>query len=157
MFEFKDEINITDQTIHWLNIFVQFWEFIAAVIFVLLFAIGVIDLGRVIVEWLLRNQLTAPQLIISIIETGLLLLIILEVYQTVIAQIYHTDAHQIARLVVYAGVIAMVRKLIIFQADDFITMQSSLLAATAYTVLILGFGGLLLAGQVPKNDVYKSP
>jgi hypothetical protein len=48
--------------------------------------------------------------VIGFIDTGLLLLTIVEVYQTVVAYTRENDTRRIVRLVIYTGVIAMVRK-----------------------------------------------
>ncbi|PSP53984.1 hypothetical protein BRC67_00380, partial [Halobacteriales archaeon QH_3_68_24] len=76
--------------------------------------------------------------------TGLLLLIIVEVYQTVVAYTQESDTRRIVRLVIYTGVIAMVRKAIIFRTGEYATTQDALLAAVAYTAIIAGLAGLLL-------------
>lgn len=113
-------------------------------IFALLFAIGVMDLALRIGEAILSGRITDPRAVIRIIDTGLLLLIIVEVYQTVIAYVRRTETRGIVRLIIYTGIIAMVRKMIIFRTDDFATTQTALFAASAYTLILLGLGGLLL-------------
>lgn len=80
---------------------------------------------------------------IGFIETGLLLLIIVEVYQTVVAYVKQNDTRQIVRLVIYTGVIAMVRKVIIFRTSEYQSVTDALLAAVSYTVIIVGLVSLL--------------
>ncbi|MFW6458689.1 MAG: hypothetical protein ACOCY6_04655, partial [Halodesulfurarchaeum sp.] len=65
--------------------FVQVVELAAAGLFALLFGIGVIDLAYQIALTVPTGAITDPFVVIGFIETGLLLLIIVEVYQTVVA------------------------------------------------------------------------
>lgn len=128
--------------------FIHYVELVAAALFALLFAIGVVDLSLQIVQATMSGRITDPLVVIGFIDTGLLLLIIVEVYQTVIAYTRENDTRQIVRLVVYTGVIAMVRKAIIFRTDEYSTTQDALFAAIAYAAIIAGLVGLLLADQV---------
>ncbi|QSG05664.1 phosphate-starvation-inducible PsiE family protein [Halapricum desulfuricans] len=124
--------------------FVTYVELVAAAVFAGLFAIGVGDLILQIGESVLSGSITDPRVVISFIDTGLLLLIIVEVYQTVIAYTRKSDTAEIVRLVIYTGVIAMVRKAIVFRAGEYPTTGDALAAAVAYTVLLLGLGVLLV-------------
>jgi len=122
-------------------------EVVAALVLVLLFAIGVADLGLQILEAIQIGSITDPQVVIGFIDTALLMLIIVEVYQTVIAYTRESETRQIVRLVLYTGVIAMVRKAIIFRTEVYATKLDALLAASAYALLLLGLGALLLVEQ----------
>lgn len=124
--------------------FVQVVELAAAGLFALLFGIGVIDLAYQIALTVPTGGITDPLVVIGFIETGLLLLIIVEVYQTVVAYVKQNETRQIVRLVIYTGVIAMVRKAIIFRTTEYATTQDALFAALAYTAIIAGLVGLLL-------------
>jgi len=126
------------------NRFVHAVELVAAAVFALLFAIGVVDLMIQIVEAAQRGRITDPLVVIGFIDTGLLLLIIVEVYETVIAYTEESETRRIVRLVIYTGVIAMVRKTIIFRTGEYATAQDALFAALAYTALIAGLVALLL-------------
>lgn len=119
-------------------------EVAAAAVFAILFAIGVFDLARQIVQAILTGRIAKPLVVIGFLDIGLLLLIIVEVYQTVIAYMQGNETREIVRLVIYAGVIAMVRKAIIFRTGSYASTQDALLAAGAYTVIIFGLIGLLL-------------
>ncbi|MFB6094230.1 MAG: phosphate-starvation-inducible PsiE family protein [Halanaeroarchaeum sp.] len=123
--------------------FIRGSELAAAGIFALLFAIGVLDFAWEIVQVTARGAITDPRTVIGLIDTGLLLLIIVEVYQTVDAYIRQSETREIVRLIIYTGIIAMVRKAIIFRTGDYATMQSALLAALSYTIILLGLGALL--------------
>jgi uncharacterized membrane protein (DUF373 family) len=118
-------------------------ELAAAGLFALLFGIGVVDLALQIAGTVPTGGITDPLVVIGFIETGLLLLIIVEVYQTVVAYVRQSDTRQIVRLVIYTGVIAMVRKVIIFRTSEYATVEDALLAALAYAVIILGLVSLL--------------
>jgi len=126
------------------NRFIHAAELVAAAVFALLFAIGVVDLIIQIVGAVQSGRITDPLVVIGFIDTGLLLLIIVEVYETVIAYTEESETRRIVRLVIYTGVIAMVRKTIIFRTGEYATTQDALLAALAYTTLIIGLVGLLL-------------
>ena len=125
------------------NRFIHAAELVAAAVFALLFAIGVFDLIIQIVGAVQTGRITDPLVVIGFIDTGLLLLIIVEVYETVIAYTEESDTRRIVRLVIYTGVIAMVRKVIIFRTGEYGTTQNALFAAVAYTILIFGLVGLL--------------
>jgi len=124
--------------------FVHATELVAAAVFAVLFAIGVVDLMIQIVQAIQAGSITDPQVVIGFIDTGLLLLIIVEVYETVIAYTEQSETRRIVRLVIYTGVIAMVRKTIIFRTGEYATAQDALFAAVGYTILIFGLVGLLL-------------
>ncbi|MCU4718426.1 phosphate-starvation-inducible PsiE family protein [Halapricum hydrolyticum] len=124
--------------------FVTYVELVAAAVFALLFGIGVVDLILQIGEAVLTGSITDPLVVIGFIDTGLLLLIIVEIYQTVIAYTTKQGTAEIVRLVIYTGVIAMVRKAIVFRASEYPTTGDALAAAVAYTVLLLGLGVLLV-------------
>jgi uncharacterized membrane protein (DUF373 family) len=126
------------------NRFIHAVELVAAAVFALLFAIGVVDLMLQIWQATLAGRITDPLVVIGFIDTGLLLLIIVEVYETVIAYTEESETRRIVRLVIYTGVIAMVRKTIIFRTGEYATTQDALFAAIGYTVLIFGLVGLLL-------------
>lgn len=122
-------------------------EVVAAVVLVALFAIGVFDLGLQILESVVAGNITDPLVVVGFIDTALLLFIIVEVYQTVVAYTQESDALRIVQLVTYTGVIAMVRKAIIFRTGEYASEEAALLAAAAYTLILLGLVALLLVEQ----------
>jgi uncharacterized membrane protein (DUF373 family) len=123
--------------------FVNIVEVAAGGLFALLFAVGVFDLGLQIVQATFRGTITNPNVVIGFIDVGLLLLIIVEVYQTVVAYIKENDTRRIVRLVIYTGVIAVVRKVIIFRTSEYGSAGDALVVATAYGILTLGLVALL--------------
>jgi uncharacterized membrane protein (DUF373 family) len=120
-------------------------EVAAATVFAVLFAIGVVDLTLQIVAAVRDGTITDPLVVISFIDTGLLLLIIVEVYQTVLAYVRESDTRRIVQLVIYTGVIAMVRKVIIFRTGEYSSVGEAFLAAAAYALIIVALVGLILA------------
>jgi uncharacterized membrane protein (DUF373 family) len=123
--------------------FVHLVELSAAALFALLFGIGVVDLAIQIAGTVRSGAITDPLVVIGFIDTGLLLLIIVEVYQTVLAYIRQSDTRRIVELVIYTGVIAMVRKVIIFRTTGYESSEAALMAALAYAIVIVGLIGLL--------------
>ena len=123
--------------------FINGVELAAAALFALLFGIGVVDLAIQIAETIPTGEITDPNTVIGFIETGLLLLIIIEVYETVVAYIEQSNTRRIVRLVIYTGVIAMVRKVIIYRTSEYATAEDALFAAVSYAIVILGLVALL--------------
>jgi uncharacterized membrane protein (DUF373 family) len=123
---------------------IRYVEVVAALVLVVLFAIGVFDLGLQIFQSAAEGDITDPLVVVGFIDTALLLFIIVEVYQTVVAYTQESDTRQIVRLVIYTGVIAMVRKAIIFRTGEYDNEQLALLAASAYTLIIFGLAALLV-------------
>lgn len=105
----------------------------AAYFLVALFAIGVFDLGLSLYELIVSGQFTDPIAVIELIDTVLLLLIIVEVYQTVIA---FTRNEDVLRIVINAAFIAIARKVISFRTDEFASIEEALIAAVAFAVLL---------------------
>ena len=132
--------------------FVHGVELAAATVFALLSAIGVIDLLHQILESVSSGTITDPLVVISFIDTGLLLLIIVEVYQTVLAYVEQNNTRKIVRLVIYTGVIAMVRKAIIFRTGEYATLEDALLAAGSYAVIIFSLVALLFVERIYGDD-----
>lgn len=135
------------------NGFVRGVELAAATVFAALFAIGVIDLTLQIFGAVESGDITDPLVVIGFIDTGLLLLIIVEVYQTVLAYVEESDTRRIVRLVIYTGVIAMVRKAIIFRTGEYDTLQDAMFAASSYAIIIFALVALLFAERVYGGDV----
>ncbi len=132
--------------------FVQGIELAAATVFAVLFAIGVVDLTLQILQSVRSGSITDPLVVIGFIDTGLLLLIIVEVYQTVLAYVEENDTRRIVRLVIYTGVIAMVRKAIIFRTSEYTTLGDALLAAGSYAIIIFALVALLFVERSYGSD-----
>jgi uncharacterized membrane protein (DUF373 family) len=125
------------------EILVRLVETVTAYILVGLFAVGVFDLGLVILDLVLSGRITEASNVVDLIDTALLLLIIVEVYQTLVAYIQKDNEGTVVRTVIYAGVIAMVRKIIVFQTGDYDSVIDALAVASSYTLILVGLGALL--------------
>ncbi|MFB6280941.1 MAG: phosphate-starvation-inducible PsiE family protein [Haloferacaceae archaeon] len=136
--------SLADRLLAYSESVLRYIEVVAALVLVVLFAIGVFDLGLQILGSVIRGNITDPLVVVGFIDTALLLFIIVEVYQTVIAYAQESTTRRIVRLVIYTGVIAMVRKAIIFRTGEYASEQAALLAAAAYTLIIFGLVGLLV-------------
>jgi len=123
---------------------ITYVEVVAALVLVVLFAIGVFDLGLQIFQSAAVGTITDPLVVVGFIDTALLLFIIVEVYQTVVAYTQESETRRIVRLVIYTGVIAMVRKAIIFRTGEYANEEAALLAAASYTLIIIGLAVLLI-------------
>ena len=133
--------------------FVHGVELAAASVFALLFAIGVVDLSLQIAIAIRSGAITDPNVVVGFIDTGLLLLIIIEVYQTVQAYVRESETRRIVRLIIYTGVIAMVRKAIIFRTGEYSTELDALYAAVSYAIIIFGLVALLFAERIYGQDI----
>jgi uncharacterized membrane protein (DUF373 family) len=122
-------------------------EVVAAYVLVLLFAIGVFDLGAQIGRAVLDGSIGDPLVVVGFIDTALLLFIIVEVYQTVVAYVRSNDTRRIVRLVILTGIIALVRKAIVFRTGEYSSETAALTAASAYTLLIAGLALLLFVSR----------
>lgn len=138
------------------NGFIHATELVAASVFAILFAIGVGDLMLQIFEAVRNGNITDPLVVISFIDTGLLLLIIVEVYQTVLAYVEESNTRRIVRLVIYTGVIAMVRKAIIFRTGEYNTPSDAMFAASSYAIIIFALVALLFAERVYGDEMASS-
>jgi len=128
-------------------------EVVAAYVLVILFAIGVLDLGGQIVGAVLDGSISDPLVVVGFIDTALLLFIIVEVYQTVVAYVRSNDTRRIVRLVILTGIIALVRKAIVFRTGEYTDETAALTAAGAYSLLILGLALLLYVSQTQMEVV----
>lgn len=109
-------------------------ELITSIVLIFLFATGLFDLMLKIVNMVETGAITDPLNIIKLIDTVLLLLIIVEIYRTVIA--YLAD-EEILPIVINVGIIAMARKIISFRTDKFATPEDALLSGLSYGLLLL--------------------
>ncbi len=123
----------------------------AAYFLVVLFAIGVFDLGLSLVDLFSSGNFTSPNAVIDLIDTVLVLLIIVEVYQTVIA--FSRD-EPVIRIVITAALIAIARKVISFRPGEFGSTEEALLAAITFSILL----AVLIAGffTVRRVDLWEA-
>ena len=122
-------------------------EAIGALVFALLFAIGLFDLVVLIWDAIQAGNISDPEQVVAFVDRGLLLFIIAEVYQTVVAYVRQQAPRIILRLVIFTGIIAIVRKVIVYRTDVFATKTDALIVAGAYAVLLLGLAVLMIVEQ----------
>jgi uncharacterized membrane protein (DUF373 family) len=105
----------------------------AALFLVALFAIGVFDLGLSLYQLLVSGRFTDPDAVIDLIDTVLLLLIIVEVFQTVIA---FSRNEPVIRIVINAALIAIARKVISYRPGEYASIEDAFVAAGSFTLLL---------------------
>jgi uncharacterized membrane protein (DUF373 family) len=128
-------------------------ELVAALVLVVLFAIGVFDLALQIYGEIQSGDISDPLVVIGFIDTALLLFIIVEVYNTVIAYARSDSTARILRLVIFTGVIALVRKAIVFRTGEYATATEAFLVAGSYGLLTVTLALLLFVSyQYVGND-----
>mgnify|MGYP000037576710 FL=1 len=112
------------------------WFVLTTTYFLLaLFLIGLFDLGLGLYELIVTGEYTDPVAVVSLIDTVLLLLIVLEVHRTLIA--YAAD-DPVLPIVVSAAIIAVARQIISFRVDEFGSTENVLPAALGLATLLLG-------------------
>jgi uncharacterized membrane protein (DUF373 family) len=111
------------------------WLVLGATYFLLgLFLIGVVDLLLGLYDLVVTGDFTKPIEVVSLLDTVLLLLIIVEVHRTLLA---YVREEPVIRIVVGAAIASIAREVISFQADQFDSGQETLAAAGALGVLLL--------------------
>lgn len=133
-------------------------EFGTAALMVILFGIGVFDLALKLIQHVQQGTYTDPTVVIGLIDVALLLLIIVEIYRTVVAYIEDLN---ILPLVINVALIAMARKVISFRTGKFHSYEDAMLAAGAYgfLMLVLVFTFFLVhrSQEVTQFDIYSEP
>jgi uncharacterized membrane protein (DUF373 family) len=113
-------------------------EILAAYLLVGLFGIGVLDLLISIFGLVRTGIIFDPDAgidaILTVIDKALLLFIIVELYQTVVA---YSREKSVTRIVIVAALIAVSRKIISFRPDNFETLEALFVNATAFALLLL--------------------
>jgi uncharacterized membrane protein (DUF373 family) len=111
-------------------------EVAAAYVLVVLFAIGVFDLVVIMIDLIVSGAIFDPdagiEQIVAIVDRALLLFIIVEIYQTVVA---YTRDESVVRIVIVAALIAVSRKIISF--DTSAPPEELLISAGAFAVLLV--------------------
>jgi len=113
-------------------------EIVAAYLLVGLFGIGVLDLLISIFGLVRTGIIFDPDAgidaILTVIDKALLLFIIVELYQTVVA---YSREESVTRIVIVAGLIAVSRKIISFRPSDFDSLDALIVNAAAFALLLL--------------------
>lgn len=110
------------------------WLVLGAAYFLLvLFVIGLFDVLLSLYQLLASGQFTDPVAVVTLLDTVLVLLIIVEVHRTLIA---YAREEPVIRIVVSAAIIAVAREVINFRVDNFAAGEV-LSVALAFAALIL--------------------
>ncbi|WP_137286779.1 phosphate-starvation-inducible PsiE family protein [Halorussus salinisoli] len=127
----------------WLEKSVTFLQTVIAALLVVLLLLGVLNLGLTIVTSLIAFDLTEPTNIVSLIRSAidiaLYLFVVVELYKTIVA---YVEAKSVVIAVIHAGLIAVVRQVIIFKPDDYSPTEAITIAGVyvlLLAVLLLGF------------------
>jgi uncharacterized membrane protein (DUF373 family) len=133
-----DDSEVTAVT-EWLEKIVTTLQTGIALFLVVVLVIGVINLVATFVQAALSVQLlgykNATGLIATTIDIVLYLFIVIELYRTIIA---YVAAESVVKAVIHAGIIAVVRQIIIFKPGDFPNTEDALITAAIQLLLLLG-------------------
>ena len=137
------------------DVVVELLQSALAALLVALLALGVFDIVLIVAQPFINGNVTKAgqisKIITSSVDTILYLLIVVELYHTIIAYVENRD---VIRAVVHAGLIAVARKIITIKPEDFQTMDALLRAAGSYGLLLLVFfvGFYILHRTEPRED-----
>ena len=140
---------------HRFNVLIEVLQTVLAAFLVILFALGVLDIALVVSQPFVEGNVREPgqisNIITSSVDTILYLLIVVELYHTIIAYVENRD---VIRAVVHAGLIAVARQIITLKPDEFENMAALLQAAGSYGLLLVVFlfGFYVLHLTEPRRD-----
>ena len=137
------------------DVVVELLQSALAALLVALLALGVVDIALIVSQPFINGNVTKPgqisDIITSSVDTILYLLIVVELYYTIIAYVEDRD---VIRAVVHAGLIAVARNIITLKPTDFQTTDALMRAAGSYALLLLVFlvGFYILHRTDPRED-----
>lgn len=138
--KFRDKIPDSVNLLNWV---VDKTQIVAAGIVAALFVIGVFDFGLLIFEEFKSGEITEVTSVIALIEFLLLLFIVVEVYRTIIAYARNKQPRYVVTLVLYTGVIAIIRRVIVFQPLDIGDAVDAMYVSLSYGIVLLSLGAML--------------
>lgn len=122
---------------------IEVLQFLLALIFVFVFAIGivalVVQIASVLLDWRNVNPSTVIALISTVVDIVLYLFIVVELYRTIIA---YVEGKNVVAAVIHAGLIAVTRQIITFKPASYEPVEGFIVAgshAVVLAVLFLGF------------------
>lgn len=127
-------------------------EYFASIVLIALFAIGLFDLVLEIYELALTGGITDPETVVGLIDTVLLLFIIVELHETVIAYAEEEGLDRVVTIVLYTAVIAVARKFIIFRTGDYATVEDAMMASVSYVLVGISLAVILYAVKQYVNE-----
>lgn len=109
-------------------------ELLTGVVLVFLFAVGLYDLVVGIVESIQSGEVFEIPNVVNFLDTVLLLLIIVEVFRTVVA---FAREETIVRIIIDASLVAIARKVIGFRPDEYDTASEVFIQASSIAIILL--------------------
>lgn len=133
-----------EDSVHLSERLMRYLEVVAAFILVGLFGVGVFDFLLEIVTLVRTGEIAQTEAVVGLIDEILLLFIIVEIFQTVVA---YAQERSVIRIVIAAGIIAVARKIISFHAGEYGTPLDSTIAAGGYALLLFALVAALYVVQ----------
>ncbi len=147
-----DRLRATRVT-NWLEGTVTFFQTVIAASLVVLLGLGVLNLGITIVASLTTFGAADPSGIISLIRSAidivLYLFVVVELYKTIVA---YVEAKSVVVAVIHAGLIAVVRQIIIFKPDDYSPTEAITLAGVYVLLLVALLVGFYVVHREIEDD-----
>ena len=147
MDRFIDAVGVTMKYLNLLNRVVLYIEGAVTVLLVVLAALGVVDIVLKMLEVTRADGFMTPEGITRTIDTVLVVFIVIELIRIAVAYMQHKN---VIGTVLEAGLVAVVRKLVIFESGE-----GMLEKAVALAILILAVGVtwyLLQRGSLCADD-----
>lgn len=121
---------------------------------VIVLFLGVINLIATFVQAAQAVELfgykNAISLITTTIDIVLYLFIVIELFRTIVA---YVEAESVVRAVVHAGLIAVIRQILIFKPSDAASTEEALMLAVVYLILLAGLLlGFFLVHRVEEDE-----
>jgi len=139
---------------NWLEGTVTFLQTAIAAFLVVLLGLGVANLGITIIASLTTFGVDGPSDIISVIRStidiALYLFVVVELYKTIVA---YVEAKSVVVAVIHAGLIAVVRQIIIFKPDDYNPTEAITIAGVYVLLLVaLLVGFYIVHREIEETD-----
>ncbi len=138
----------------WLEGSVTFLQTVIAGFLVVLLALGVVNLGITIVASLTTFGADDPSGVVSLIRSAidivLYLFVVVELYKTIVA---YVEAKSVVVAVIHAGLIAVVRQIIIFKPDDYNPTEAITIAGVYVLLLVALLAGFYIVHrEIEESD-----
>ncbi|WP_436927151.1 phosphate-starvation-inducible PsiE family protein [Halosimplex amylolyticum] len=126
---------------------------VIALVLVVVLVVGVINLLATLVRaaqaFEILGYKNAVGLINTTIDIVLYLFIVIELFRTIVA---YVEAKNVVKAVIHAGLIAVVRQIIIFKPSDVESSEDAIMLAGVYLLLLVGlFLGFFLVHRMERD------
>ncbi|MFB6208103.1 MAG: phosphate-starvation-inducible PsiE family protein [Candidatus Nanohaloarchaea archaeon] len=130
-------------------------QLLVVYLLVLLFGIGVYDLGVKLFSFVTSGKIVEATNVIAILDTALLLFLVVEVFRTSVA---HLEDKKVLPLVIDVAIIGVVRSLITFRVEQYTQPLDALLASSSYALtLVVLIGGYYIVHRQERKPLDKHP